>query len=340
MRVRDLAAELGCPFEGDGDLRVTRVASLVSGGSETLGFLRSEKLLSSLEGSQIAAVIAPPGVDVGGRPVIRSHNPGLHFARAVAQIHPVGRPEPGVHPMASVDPGAEIDPKASIGPHCSVGERCRVGPGTVLHPQVTVYADVSIGADCTLHSRVVVREGCRVGDRVVLQPGVVLGADGFGYVFDESGGWEHVPHVGAVVIEDDVEIGANSTIDRSMLKDTVIGRGTKIDNLVMVGHNCEVGEHSVIAAQVGMAGSSTIERRVVMMGQSALSGHLTVGEGAFVGARAAVTSDVPPKTRVWGTPHQEEKSWARSIAIFKKLPDLARRVRAIEKQLGLRKPRS
>jgi UDP-3-O-[3-hydroxymyristoyl] glucosamine N-acyltransferase len=257
----------------------------------------------------------------------------------VALIQPRERPEPGIHPMAQVDPSAEIDPKASVGAHCSVGARCRIGAGSVLYPQVTLYADVGVGEDCTLHARVVVREGCRLGNRVVLQPGVVLGADGFGYVFDEQGGWEAVPHTGAVVLEDDVEVGANSTIDRSMFGDTRIGRGAKIDNLVMVGHNCEVGEHSVIAAQVGLAGSSTVERRVVMMGQSASAGHLRVGEGAFVGARAALTSDVPPGARVWGTPHQEERSWARSVAVFKKLPELVRRLRAIEKHLGLRRTR-
>lgn len=337
MRVSDLADQLGCPFEGDGDQSVSRVASLADGGPEALGFVRSEKLQSDLQASAIGAVIAPPGVDAGGRPVIRSGNPGLHFARAIALISPPSRPEPGIHPTAQVDPSAEVDAKASVGSHCSVGARSRVGPGTVLHPNVSVYADVVVGRDCTLHARVVLREGTRLGDRVVLQPGVVLGADGFGYVFDEAGGWQHIPHTGGVVIGDDVEIGANSTIDRSMLGDTRIGQGTKIDNLVMVGHNCEIGEHAIVAAQVGMAGSSTVERRVVMMGQAALAGHLTVGEGAFVGGRAAVHGDVPAATRVWGTPHLEERRWFRATAVFAKLPELVKRIRAIEKHLGLRK---
>ena len=338
MRVSDLAAQLGCPFEGDGDHTVSRVAALTDGSADALGFVRSEKRLAELEASAIGAVIAPPGVDGGGRPVIRSNNPGLHFARAVALIHPQSPPEPGVHPMAQVDPSADVDAKASIGPHCSVGARCRLGAGTVLHPHVTLYPDVAIGQDCTLHARAVLREGTRLGDRVVLQPGVVLGADGFGYAFDEDGGWEHVPHSGGVVIEDDVEIGANTTIDRSMFGDTRIGRGTKIDNLVMIGHNCEIGEHAIVAAQVGMAGSSTVERRVVMMGQSALAGHLTVGEGSFVGGRAAVHSDVPAQTRVWGTPQLGERKWFRSTAVFAKLPELVKRIRVIEKHLGLRKP--
>jgi UDP-3-O-[3-hydroxymyristoyl] glucosamine N-acyltransferase len=336
MRIRELAARLECPFEGDGEHRVREVASLEAGGAEALGFLRSEKKLAELRGSKVGAVIAPPGVEVGERPVIRSSNPGLHFARAVSLIHPREHPAAGVHPSASVDASAEIDQTASIGPHCSVGPRCRVGARSVLHSHVALYPDVSLGVDCTVHARVVVREEVRIGDRVVLQPGVVLGADGFGYVFDEAGGWEHVPHVGSVVIEDDVEVGANSTIDRSMLCDTRIGRGTKIDNLVMIAHNCEVGEHAIVAAQVGMAGSSTVGRRVVMMGQSALAGHLTLGEGVFVGGRAAVHSNVAPHTRVWGTPHLEERRWFRSSAAFKKLPELVKRLRALEKHLGLR----
>ena len=336
MRVSDLARALGCPYEGEGDQEIRDVGSLSDAGADCLGFVRSERLVADLLESRVGAVIAQPGLDVAGRTVIRSPNPGLHFARAVRLIRPRKPQAPGVHPSAVIDPEAVIDPLAAVGAHCVVGPGCRIGSGTVLHPHVTLYTDVTVGADCTLHSRVVVREGTWIGDRVVLQPGAVLGADGFGYVFDESGAWEHVPHVGRVVVEDDVEIGANSTIDRSMLSDTRIGRGTKIDNLVMVGHNCEIGEHVIVAAQVGMAGSSTVERRVIMMGQAALAGHLTVGEGAFLGGRTAVHSDVPPATRVWGTPQLEERKWFRSTAVFAKLPDLVKRVRALEKHLGLR----
>ncbi len=339
MRVSDLANALGCPYEGEGDREISDVGALSDAGPDCLGFVRSEKLAGDLRGSRVGVVIALPGLDVAGRTVIRSPNPGLHFARAVRLIRPTEPPEPGIHQSAEVDPKAVIDPLAAVGAHCVVGPSCRIGAGTVLHPHVTLYAGVTVGVDCTLHSRVVVREATQIGDRVVLQPGVVLGADGFGYVFDESGCWEHVPHVGRVVVEDDVEIGANSTIDRAMLSDTRIGRGTKIDNLVMVGHNCEIGEDVIIAGQVGMAGSSTVERRVVMMGQVALAGHLTIGEGAFLGGRTAVHSDVPPSTRVWGTPQLEERRWFRSTAVFAKLPDLVKRVRALEKHLGLRKDR-
>jgi UDP-3-O-[3-hydroxymyristoyl] glucosamine N-acyltransferase len=334
-RIADLAASLGCSYEGDGERTVEGVASLSEAGPNDLGFVRSDKLGVELAASKAGALIAPAGVDVGGRPVIRSANPGLHFGRAVRLIRPPVVPETGVHASAQVDPSAVVDPQACIGAQCSVGAGARIGAGTVLHPQVVVYPDVEIGSDCTLHARAVVREGTRIGDRVVLQPGVVLGGDGFGYVFDEDGGWEHMPHSGVVVIEDDVEIGANSTVDRSMFGSTRIGRGSKLDNLVMVGHNCQIGDHAVIAAQVGMAGSASLGRRVIMMGQSALAGHQQIGDGVFVGARAAVRGDVAPGTRVWGTPHLEERRWFRSTAVFAKLPQLVKRVRAIEKKLGI-----
>ncbi len=336
MRLSELAEALGCPYEGDGEAVISRVGALSDSGDDCLGYVRSERHLRELESSKLGAVIVFSGADVTGRSLIRSPNPRLHFARAVRLLHPVERQPAGIDPSAQVDPDAQVDPTAAVGAHCTIGAGCRVGARTVLHPCVTLYPDVRVGTDCTLHAQVVVRERTRIGDRVVLQPGVVLGADGFGYAFDERGHWEHVPHSGAVVLEDDVEIGANSTIDRSLLADTRIGCGTKIDNLVMVGHNCELGEHVIVAAQVGMAGGSTVERRAILMGQSALAGHLRVGEGAFVGGRAAVHSDVPAATRVWGTPQLEERRWFRSVAAFARLPDLVKRIRAIERRLGLR----
>jgi UDP-3-O-[3-hydroxymyristoyl] glucosamine N-acyltransferase len=337
ITVCELATALGCPFDGDGDREISRVASFEDGGEDCLGFVRSERMLPALASSKLGCVVAFPSMDVGLRSAIRSTNPGLHFARAVHLVTPPVAPEPGIHGSAIVDDSAEVDASASIGAHCVIGARCSVGAGTILHPRVTLYPDVELGADCVLHAQSVAREGTRIGNRVVLQPGVVLGGDGFGYVFDEQGGWEHIPHTGCVVVEDDVEIGANTTIDRSLLGETRVGRGTKIDNLVMVGHNSDIAEHVILAAQVGLAGSSTVERRALMMGQVGVAGHLTVGEGAFVGAKTGVHSDVTPGTRVWGYPQQEERGWARSSSVFAKLPELVKRVRAIEKHLGLRK---
>jgi len=335
ISVQDLARTLGCPFEGDGNHCVHDAKALEDAGPKDLGFLRSERFAQQLENSKVGALIAPPGIEVGGRPVIRSSNPGLHFGRAVRLLYERAPQPTGIHATAQVDPSAVIDPTASIGAFCFVGPRCRVGAEAVLHPRVTFYEDVQVGARCVVHAGVVVRESVVIGDAVILQPGVVLGGDGFGYVFDEQGGWEQLPHIGRVVIEDRVEIGANTTIDRAMLGETRIGAGTKIDNLVMIGHNCHVGEHVIMAGHVGVSGSVTVERRAILMGQAGVAGHLTIGEGAFVGARAGVAGDVAPGARVWGTPEQEEKGWLRSSMLFARLPELAKRLRAIERHLGL-----
>ncbi len=337
LSIGELAKHLGRSVEGDAQFAVEGVAPLEDAGPRDLAFVRGGKAAAGLETSGAGALIAPDGIDVGRRPVIRSPNPGLDFARAVAQLVPRARPEVGVDTSACVAPEAEIHPTASVGPQCAVGARSVVGAGSVLGPNVTLYPDVRVGSDCTIHAGVVLCEGTQIGDRVILHPGAVIGSDGFGYAFDEKGAHEKVPQVGIVVLEDDVEVGANTTIDRATLAETRIRRGTKIDNLVQIGHNCDVGEDVVIVAQSGLAGSTTIERRVIMMARSATAGHITVGEGAFVGARAGVIGNLAAGKRVWGTPATEERTWLRSMAALTRLPDVLRRLRAIEKKLGIRK---
>lgn len=337
IRVKALAEQLGCAFEGDGEARVSGVASLAEASSGDLSFLRSQEWAKALETSNAGALIAPPGIDTGKRPVIRSANPGLHFGRAVSIILPPSRPDPGIHPMAYVDPDATVDPSASIGPNCSVGAGVVIGARTVLHPQVTIYPDVRIGEDCVFHASSVVHERTQIGDRVVVKGGAVLGGSGFGFVFDEWGGWEHIPQVGRLVIEDDVEVGGNSGIDRAALGEARIGRGTKIDSHVFIGHNCQLGDRVLMCGQSALAGSVTLGDRVTFMGGAIATGHITVGEGAFVGGRAGLTGDIAPGARVWGTPELEEKNWLRASMHFKRLPEMAKRLRAIEKHLGLRK---
>jgi len=240
---------------------ISGVASLAEGGPGDLGFVRSAGWARALAESRVGAVILPHGMDASGRPAIRSPNPGLDFARAVAWLEPEARPEPGLHPSAHVAPGARVDPSASVGPRASVGEGARIGARSIVHANATIYRDVEVGQDCTIHAGAVVREGCRLGDRVILQPGAVIGGDGFGYVPDERGVPEKVPQIGAVVLGDDVEIGANATVDRGALGDTRIGRGTKIDNLVQVGHNVTVGEDCMLCSMVGVAPRSTTSSR-------------------------------------------------------------------------------
>jgi UDP-3-O-[3-hydroxymyristoyl] glucosamine N-acyltransferase len=334
MRLGELAERLGGrSVEGDDSFLVRGVASLEDAGPGDLGFLRSAGNAAALSGSRVGALIAPTGVEVGGRPVIRSPAPNLDIARAARILVPEARPEPGIHPGAWIDAGAEVDEAASVGAGSVVGAGSRVGAGTIVHARVTLYPDVGIGRDCILHAGCVVREGSRLGDRVVLQPGAVIGGDGFGYEFDERGGLEKVPQLGSVVLEDDVEIGANTTIDRARFGVTRIGRGTKIDNLVMVAHNCDVGEGSALVAQVGIAGGTVLGRRVFMMAQSGAGSRARLGDGSFVGARGGVIRDLEPGTRVWGFPSMPERTWHRVVAGLGRLPELLRRVKRIERHL-------
>lgn len=334
FRLGKLAGELGLEIEGDPEIEIRGVAGLENAGALDLSFVRSEAFAAVMRRSAAGAVIAPPGLDTAGRPALRSEHPGLDFSRAIRILAPDSRPAPGIDPAARIADTASVDASASLGPGCVVGPGARIGARSVLHANVSVYADVVIGEECEIHS------GCslaaaRVGDRVVLHPGVVLGADGFGYVADEAGVLSKVPQVGRVVVEDDVEIGANTTVDRGSLGETRIGRHTKIDNLVQIAHNCVIGEGVLIAAQVGLAGSTRIERGAVLMGQVGVAGHLTIGEGAFVGAKCGVSKDIPAGARVWGIPHREERSWHRISAALPRLPDLIRRVRVLERRFGI-----
>ena len=334
--LRELARHLGREVEGDGDRVVSGAASLEDAGPGDLGFARSARYGDALRASRAGAVILPHGMDAGGRPAIRSPDPGLDFARAVAWLEPEPRPEPGIHPAAWVAPGARVDASASVGPRAVVGEGTCVGAGTVIHAGATLYRDVEVGRDCTIHAGAVLREGTRVGDRVILQPGVVLGGDGFGYAMDERGSPEKIPQVGRVVVGDDVEIGANATVDRATLGETRIGRGTKIDNLVMIGHNCEIGEDVLIVAQTGLSGSTRVDDGAVLMAQVGVTNQPRIGERAFVAARGGVTRDVPPGARVGGFPAQEFSRYNRMVAAMRRLPELLSRLREVERRLGIR----
>jgi UDP-3-O-[3-hydroxymyristoyl] glucosamine N-acyltransferase len=336
IRLQDLAAALGREIEGDPDVEIRGVADLEGAGPGDLTFARSARWARGLASTRAGAVILPPGVEAHGVPAIRSPQPGLDFARAVRRLVPESRPPGGIDPSARLAPDARVDGSAAIGPGCCIGAGSHVGARSVLHAGVVLYGDVRVGADCVLHSGCVLREGTSVADRVVLQPGVVLGGDGFGYAFDEEGRHEKVPQVGRVVIEDDVEIGANTTVDRGTLGDTRIGRGAKLDNLVHVGHNCRIGAGAIVVAQSGLAGSVSLGSRALVMGQAGIVDHVDIGDGAFIGPRAGVHRDVPPGGRVMGAPHRDLRAFQRIWASLAHLPGLLRRVRAIEGRLGLR----
>lgn len=333
VRLGDLAARLGRQVSGDPEICLMGVASLKSAVAGDLSFVRSPRYVEEMKRSKASALIIHESVECDTHAVIRSSNPALDFARAVQILLPGPRPAVGVHPQASVAASAAVHPTACVGAGARIGANCRIGAGTILHANVTLYDDVVIGENCLLHSGVIVRERSELGNRVILQPGVVVGGDGFGYTMNETGDFEKIPHVGRVVIEDDVEIGANSTIDRGALDETRIGRNVKIDNLVTVAHNCEIGEGSIIVAQSGLAGSTLVGKRVIMMAQAGAAGHLRIGDGAFLGVRTGVVRDVEPGARIWGFPALDQGVWHRAMISLARLPEAMRRLRALEKRV-------
>ena len=334
MRLDELARRLECRLEGDGALEVTRVAGIEDAGPGDVTFLANSKYASKLPSTRASAIIA--GDSVTGSPcaVLRTPHVYLTFARAVGILTPASVPAPGISSLASIDPTAELGPAVSIGPFVAIGPGARVGARTVIEPQAVVGRGVSIGADSHVHARAVIREGSTLGARVIVQSGAVIGSDGYGFAQRPDGSHEKIPQVGRVVIEDDVEIGANSTVDRPAVGETRIGAGTKIDNLVQVAHGVHIGRHVLLAAQVGIAGSTILEDRVIMAGQSGATGHVRLGAGAVVGAKSAVTKDVGSGEHVAGIPAGDMASWRESAVLVRKLPELREAVARLDARLA------
>ena len=330
MILRELATRLGCTVRGDGDVDVQRVCGIEEAAPGDLTFVSNPRYVPRLATTRATAVIVQPELETP-LPSLLAHNPYLTFARAVALLHPQPAPPAGIHPTAVVDPTAELGPGVHVGPMAVVGARVRIGARTVIQPYVVLYPDVQVGEECLIHSGVQVRERCRIGHRVIIQNGAVIGADGFGFAKDAEGRYEKIPQVGTVVIEDDVEIGALTAVDRAALAETRIGRGTKIDNLVQIGHSVTIGRDTVIAGQVGIAGSTKIGDRVVLAGQVGIVGHISIGDGVVVTAQTGVPGDVAPGSIISGSPALENRTWLKSIAVFAKLPELSRRLRQLEK---------
>jgi UDP-3-O-[3-hydroxymyristoyl] glucosamine N-acyltransferase len=334
VTLAELAERLGCELRGDGTIAIEAIRGLEEAGAGDLTFLANPKYTAQLVATRAsAAIVAKDGPELA-IPTLRADNPYLAFAQALTLFHRPLRPPPGIHPTAVVAPSARIAEPVSIGAYAVIGDDVVVGPGATIHPHVTLYPGVEIGRDFLAHAGVVVREHVRIGDRVVLHPGVVIGADGFGFAPTPTGAVK-IPQAGIVIVEDDVEIGANTTIDRATLEATIIRRGAKLDNLVMVAHNCDVGAHSFLAAQVGIAGSTRIGRGVQMGGQAGAAGHLVIGDGVQVAAQSGVPNSVPAGKVVGGYPAIEVGLWRRTSAALLRLPQLLRRVRRLERRLGI-----
>ena len=320
---------------GDGSTRVSAVGTLARATPSTLTFFSDARYASELHATASPLVLVPRDLSPlpEARTYIRVTNPKVAFTTVAARFHPPKpRPAAGIAPEAQVHPTASVDPSATVMGGVTIGAKTFVGARTILYPGVYLGDDVRIGADSTLKPNVVVLDGCLVGERCLLHPGVIIGADGFGFTFDATKG-EHckIQHIGIARIEDDVELGAHSCVDRATIGETVIGRGTKIDNLVQVGHNCIVGPSSLLCAQVGLAGSTTTGPNVMLGGQAGSAGHLHIGEAAKVGGQAGLLSDVPARSEVLGAPAFSLSEFLRSWTLVRRLPELFQRLRALER---------
>ncbi len=334
MKLRELAARLECRLEGDGDLEIVRVAGIDHAGPGDITFLANPKYERALINTNASAVILREDAPAAPCAMLRARDPYLAFARAVGVFAPVLTPVAGIHPLAAVAADVQIGRGASIAPFVVVGEGTVIGERTVIFANVTIGPGSRIGADCVIHSNVAIRERVTIGDRVVLQNGVVIGGDGYGFVRRGDGTHEKIPQVATVVIEDDVELGANTTVDRPAVGETRIRAGAKIDNLVQIAHGVKVGRNVLMAAQVGIAGSTDIGDDVVFGGQVGVGGHLTIGRGAIAVGQSGVTNSLDAGQMVAGYPAIDAREWRRASAVFKRLPELKKRIEALEAQLA------
>ena len=335
MKLLELAALTGARVDGDSnDLEITGAAGLDAAVAGQVTFLANPRYTPRVNTTKASAIYLSEDV-LTERPiaVLRSKDPYLAYTRALRLFHPEPAFSPMVHPSAVIDPSAQIAENVWIGACAVIGPSSRIEEGVRIYPNVTIYEDVSIGKDSIIHSGAVIRERSQLGQRVIIHNNAVVGCDGFGYAKDEQRSWLKIPQTGRVVIEDDVEIGAGTTIDRASVGESRIGRGTKLDNLVQIGHSCSIGEDSLLCAQVGLAGSSHIGSRVILAGQAGVAGHLTIGDDVVLTAKSATSHDVPAGKVISGIPAFDNKEWLRSTAAYRRLGEMQRRIRELEKKL-------
>jgi UDP-3-O-[3-hydroxymyristoyl] glucosamine N-acyltransferase len=330
MKLQELAQRLGCRLEGNPELEIRGVAGMDRAKAGELTFLANRKYLALLKTTNASAVLVEDGVDVGELAALRTKNPYLAFAQAIEIFYQAPVYQPGVHATAVIAQSAKIGEGAHIGPYCFVDEGVVIGKKAMLHSFVTIYRGAQIGDQFFAHAHAVVREGCVLGNRVILQNGAVIGGDGLGFAKNADGTWHKMVQSGPAVLEDDVEVQANACVDRATVGETRIGRGTKIDDLVLVGHASQVGANTMLCGQVGLAGSTKIGDNCILAGQVGTAGHLTVGDGAVVTAQSGVPNDIPAKAMYSGYPAVENREWLKMMAALKGLPELVRRVRELE----------
>lgn len=336
VRLGELAVRFGCELRGDPDATVARVATLQDAGPDALAFLANPRYRKHLTTTRAGAVVLDAASAAKARTnALVAANPYATYARIAQLLNPPPAFAPGRHPSAVVEQGARIDPSAHVGALCFVGREADIGPHVYLGPGTVVLEGARIGAHSRCTAHVTLCAGVRIGERALLHPGVVIGADGFGHAPDKDG-YIKVPQLGGVVLGNDVEVGASTTIDRGTIGDTTIGDGVKIDNQVQIGHNCRIGEHTVIAGCVGISGSATIGRRCMIGGMVGIAGHLEICDDVYLTGKTMVSASIrQPGLYSGKLPFDEARRFRRNAARFQKLDDFARRVQELERRLGV-----
>lgn len=339
MKLSEVAQKLNCRLEGPPDVEITGIAGIDQAEAGQLTFLANRRYFPLLKTTRASAVLVEEGIslarDTSLRPLaaLRSANPYLAFAHAIELFYQPPHYAPGIHPTAVLAKSARIGENAHIGPYCFIDEDAQIGRNAVLHSSVTIYRGAQIGDDFLAHAHAVVRESCRIGNRVILQNGVIIGGDGFGFAKKKDGTWYKMLQTGPAILEDDVEVQANSCVDRATIGETRVAQGAKLDDLVLVGHASRVGANTMLCGQVGLAGSTKVGANCIFAGQSASSGHLSVGDGSVVYGQAGLPGDLPPRSVVGGSPAVDSRLWMKFTAALNRLPDLQRRVRDLESEI-------
>lgn len=332
--IQEIADYLQSSYMGDGQLEISGVGNIESTQPGQIIFAIDKSKFRKAEESDASAIIAPPNItESSEKTIIFNENPRLAFARMIHFLHPPSIPKPEIHPTAVISETAQLGKGVSVMAYSVIGEGCVIGDQTIIYPHVVVNDYVKIGNNSVIRANVTLYDEVEIGNRVIIHSGTVIGSDGFGYVMDKSkGAYYKIPQIGKVIIEDDVEIGANVTIDRGAIGDTRIKQGTKIDNLVQIGHNCVVGEHTTISGQAGLSGSVTVGRYAVLAGQVGVADHVTIGDEVILAARSGISKSLPKKGIYWGSPVQELVKEKKSVIAYWRLPEWLDKIKKMQKE--------
>jgi len=334
MKLRRIAELLNCELRGSGDVEITGVAGIEEADASRLTFVSNAKYVPRIKTTRAGAIILSPDAPSTDIPTLRCSDPYTAFAKAIELFYQPPKPLPGIHPTATISPGVTVGDNPSVGANVVIGEGARLGNNCTLYPNVTIYPFAEIGDNFVAHSHSAVREYCRIGNRVILQNGAIIGADGFGFAPQKDGSYYKIVQSGIVVLEDDVEIGAHTCVDRATVGETRIGRGTKLDNLVQIGHGSQVGEDTAMAAQSGLAGSTKVGNRVFLGGQVGAAGHLTIGDGVVAIAQTGIARSVEAGKMISGSPEMDFGLWKKNYLLMLKFPELVQEVKQLKREVA------